>query len=108
APTAFRAIRREDPEGKFIRAAPLGAFRALFLAGERCDPPTLEWARTQLGLPVIDHWWQTETGWPIAANCLGIGQLPVKPGSPTKAVPGWDVRGLEEAGPRGGPRHARH
>ena len=98
APTAFRAIRREDPEGGFIKAAPLGAFRALFLAGERCDPPTLAWAEQQLGLPVIDHWWQTETGWPIAANCLGIGQLPVKPGSPTKAVPGWDVRVLDEAG----------
>ena len=98
APTAFRAIRREDPEGGFIKAAPLGVFRALFLAGERCDPPTLDWAQTQLRLPVIDHWWQTETGWPIAANCLGIGQLPVKPGSPTKSVPGWDVRVLDEAG----------
>ncbi len=98
APTAFRAIRREDPEGAFIKAAPLGAFRALFLAGERCDPPTLEWAEARLQRPVIDHWWQTETGWPIAANCLGIGRLPVKPGSPTKAVPGWDVRVLDEAG----------
>jgi len=98
APTAFRAIRREDPEGGHIKSAPLGVFRALFLAGERCDPPTLEWAQAQLGLPVIDHWWQTETGWPIAANCLGIGQLPVKPGSPTKAVPGWDVQVLDEAG----------
>ena len=98
APTAFRAIRREDPEGRFIKAAPLGPFRALFLAGERCDPPTLEWAQAQLQLPVIDHWWQTETGWPIAANCLGIGRLPVKPGSPTKAVPGWDVQVLDEAG----------
>ncbi|HLZ66727.1 MAG TPA: propionyl-CoA synthetase [Aliidongia sp.] len=98
APTAFRAIRREDPEGSFIKSAPLGGFRALFLAGERCDPPTLAWAEAQLGLPVIDHWWQTETGWPIAANCLGIGRLPVKPGSPTKAVPGWDVRALDEAG----------
>jgi propionyl-CoA synthetase len=98
APTAFRAIRREDPEGRFIRSAPLGVFRALFLAGERCDPPTLEWAQAQLGLPVIDHWWQTETGWPITANCLGIGQLPVKSGSSTKGVPGWDVRVLDEAG----------
>jgi propionyl-CoA synthetase len=98
APTAFRAIRREDPEGTHIKARPLGVFRALFLAGERCDPPTLAWAEAQLGLPVIDHWWQTETGWPIAANCLGIGQLPVKPGSPTKAVPGWDVQVLDEAG----------
>jgi len=98
APTAFRAIRRDDPEGSFIKSAPLGVFRALFLAGERCDPPTLAWAQDQLGLPVIDHWWQTETGWPIAANCLGIGQLPVKPGSPTKGVPGWDVQVLDEAG----------
>ena len=98
APTAFRAIRREDPEGRFIKAAPLGSFRALFLAGERCDPPTLAWAETQLARPVIDHWWQTETGWPIVANCLGIGQLPVKPGSPTKPVPGWDVQALDEAG----------
>jgi len=98
APTAFRAIRREDPDGGHIKSAPLGVFRALFLAGERCDPPTLEWAQVQLGLPVIDHWWQTETGWPIAANCLGIGQLPVKPGSPTKPVPGWDVQVLDEAG----------
>ena len=98
APTAFRAIRREDPLGAFIKSAPLGVFRALFLAGERCDPPTLAWAQDQLGLPVIDHWWQTETGWPIAANCLGLGQLPVKPGSPTKSVPGWDVQVLDEAG----------
>ena len=98
APTAFRAIRREDPDGDFIKAASLGAFRALFLAGERCDPPTLAWAEAQLHRPVIDHWWQTETGWPVAANCLGIGQLPVKPGSPTKGVPGWDVCVLDEAG----------
>ncbi len=98
APTAFRAIRREDPDGRFIKQASLGVFRALFLAGERCDPPTLAWAEAQLQLPVIDHWWQTETGWPIAANCLGIGRLPVKPGSPTKAVPGWDVTVLDEAG----------
>jgi len=98
APTAFRAIRREDPEGRFISEAPLGAFRALFLAGERCDPPTLAWAEAQLRLPVIDHWWQTETGWPIVANCLGIGRLPVKPGSPTRPVPGWDVRVLDAAG----------
>jgi propionyl-CoA synthetase len=98
APTAFRALRREDPEGKFIHAAPLGRFRTLFLAGERCDPPTLEWAQAQLGLPVIDHWWQTETGWPIVANCLGLEPLPVKPGSPTRAVPGWDVRCLDASG----------
>src|SRR5947199_2335931 len=99
APTAFRAIKREDPEGRLIRAHDLGQFRALFLAGERADPPTVAWAEEQLGIPVIDHWWQTETGWPIAANCLGIEQLPVKHGSATRAVPGWDVRVLDaEAG----------
>ena len=71
-------------------------FRTLFLAGERCDPDTLLWARDQLNVPVIDHWWQTETGWAIAANCVGLGMLPVKPGSPTKAAPGYDVRVLSE------------
>jgi propionyl-CoA synthetase len=95
APTAFRAIKREDPDGRLIRAHDLSRFRALFLAGERADPPTVAWAEEQLKVPVIDHWWQTETGWPIAANCLGIEALPVKHGSPTKAVPGWDVRVLE-------------
>jgi propionyl-CoA synthetase len=74
----------------------LSRFRTLFLAGERCDPDTLLWARERLGVPVIDHWWQTETGWPIAANCVGLGMLPVKPGSPTKTVPGYDVRVLDE------------
>ena len=95
APTAFRAIKREDPEGRLIRSRDLGRFRALFLAGERADPPTVAWAEAQLGVPVIDHWWQTETGWPIAANCLGIERLPVKHGSATRAVPGWDVRVLD-------------
>ena len=95
APTAFRAIKREDPDGRLIRARDLSAFRALFLAGERADPPTVAWAEEMLRVPVIDHWWQTETGWPIGANCLGIEQLPVKPGSCTRAVPGWDVRVLE-------------
>src|SRR6266550_1907988 len=94
APTAFRAIKREDPDGRLIRRHDLGQFRALFLAGERADPPTVAWAEEQLGIPVIDHWWQTETGWPIAANCLGIERLPVKHGSATRAVPGWDVRVL--------------
>src|SRR5262249_53705180 len=74
----------------------LSAFRTLFLAGERCDPDTLLWARDRLNVPVIDHWWQTETAWPIAANCVGLGMLPVKPGSPTKPVPGYDVRVLSE------------
>ncbi len=95
APTAFRAIKREDPEGRLIRSRDLGRFRALFLAGERADPPTVAWAEAQLRIPVIDHWWQTETGWPIAANCLGIERLPVKHGSATRAVPGWDVRVLD-------------
>ena len=98
APTAFRAIRKEDPEGKFIRKHDLSKFRTLFLAGERCDPDTLTWARDRLGVPVIDHWWQTETGWAIAANCVGLGMLPVKPGSPTRTVPGFDVRVLGEDG----------
>ena len=91
APTAFRAIKREDPNGEFIRKYDLSGFRTLFLAGERCDPDTLLWAQKQLGVPVIDHWWQTETGWPIGANCVGLGMLPVKPGSCTKPVPGYDV-----------------
>ena len=96
APTAFRAIKKEDPRGEHIGRYDLSRFRTLFLAGERCDPDTLHWARERLGVPVIDHWWQTETGWPIAANCVGMGMLPVKPGSPTKAVPGYDVRVLAE------------
>jgi propionyl-CoA synthetase len=95
APTAFRAIKREDPDGELIRKYDLSRFRALFLAGERADPPTVAWAEDQLKVPVIDHWWQTETGFPIGANCLGIERLPVKHGSCTGAVPGWDVRVLE-------------
>ncbi len=98
APTAFRAIKREDPRAEHLARYDLGRFRALFLAGERCDPDTLVWAQTTLKVPVIDHWWQTETGWAIAANCLGIEALPVKAGSPTKAVPGYDVRVLDEGG----------
>ena len=98
APTAFRAIRQQDPEGEHLRRYDLGGFRALFLAGERCDPETLRWAEEKLGVPVIDHWWQTETGWAIAANCLGIARLPVIPGSPTRAVPGWDLRVLGSDG----------
>jgi propionyl-CoA synthetase len=98
APTAFRAIRQQDPDGAHIGRYDLTRFRTLFLAGERCDPETLRWAQEKLGVPVIDHWWQTETGWPIAANCLGIERLPVVPGSPTRAVPGWDVRVLDDEG----------
>jgi propionyl-CoA synthetase len=92
APTAFRAIKREDPDGALIKNYDLSNFKALFLAGERCDPDTLHWAKNHLQVPVIDHWWQTETGWPVCANCLGIETLQVKPGSPSKPVPGWDVR----------------
>ncbi|HSW28581.1 MAG TPA: propionyl-CoA synthetase [Longimicrobiales bacterium] len=98
APTAFRAIKREDPEGKLLGQYDLTGFKALFLAGERCDPDTLVWAQTRLGVPVIDHWWQTETGWAIAANCMGLGALPVKAGSPTCAVPGYDVRVVDHDG----------
>jgi len=98
APTAFRGIRQQDPDGEHIGRYDLSGFRALFLAGERCDPETLHWAEDKLGVPVIDHWWQTETGWPIVADCMGIEHLPVKPGSPTRPVPGWDVRVLDEGG----------
>lgn len=98
APTAFRAIKREDPDGKLVANYDLTHFKALFLAGERSDPDTLSWAENHLGVPVIDHWWQTETGWSICANCLGIEQLPVKHGSPTKPVPGWDLSALDEGG----------
>ena len=97
APTAFRAIKKEDPEGKRISDYDLANFRTLFLAGERTDPDTLHWAEDRLGVPVIDHWWQTETGWSICANCVGIEQLPVKEGSPTKPVPGMDVRVVDDA-----------
>jgi len=99
APTAIRAIKRDDPSGEHVRRYDLSRFRTLFLAGERCDPDTLHWAEQRLGVPVIDHWWQTETGWPIGANCLGLGVIPVKPGSCARAVPGYDVRVL---GPDGG------
>ena len=98
APTAFRAIRKEDPQAVKMHEYDLAHFRALFLAGERCDPDTLMWAQEQLGVPVIDHWWQTETGWSIAANCIGLEKLPIKPGSPTKAVPGYDIHVLDEEG----------
>ena len=97
APTAFRAIRQQDPDGDFIPKYDLSSLRALFLAGERCDPDTLHWAENKLGIPVIDHWWQTETGWSIAANCLGIELAPVKAGSVGRAAPGWEVRALDEA-----------
>jgi len=98
APTAFRAIRQQDPDGEYIEKNDMGSLRALFLAGERCDPDTLHWAENKLGVPVIDHWWQTETGWSIAANCLGTELLPVKAGSVGPAAPGWEVRALDENG----------
>ncbi len=98
APTAFRAIKKEDPEGEHIRRYDLSSLRTLFLAGERCDPDTLLWAEAQLGVPVIDHWWQTETGWAICANPVGVEHLPVKPGSPTLPMPGYDVQILDEEG----------
>jgi propionyl-CoA synthetase len=98
APTAFRAIKREDPKGLYKEKYDLSQFRALFLAGERCDPDTLHWAEDLLGVPVIDHWWQTESGWPMVANLLGIELLPVKAGSASKAVPGYDVHVLDIKG----------
>ncbi|PLW69319.1 propionyl-CoA synthetase [Pseudohalioglobus lutimaris] len=98
APTAFRAIKKEDPTGSYLQQYDLSCLDSLFLAGERCDPNTLEWAQDKLGVPVIDHWWQTETGWPICSNCLGIELLPIVPGSPARAVPGYDVQVLDENG----------
>jgi len=98
APTAFRAIRREDPDGALLRQHDVSSLDTLFLAGERCDPDTLHWAEKQLQVPVIDHWWQTESGWAMAANPLGIEPLAVKAGSPTVAVPGYDIRVLDDIG----------
>lgn len=98
APTAFRAIKRDDPNAEYLKKYNLSHFRTLFLAGERCDPDTLHWAEDKLGVPVIDHWWQTETGWPICANPVGIELLPVKPGSATVPIPGYDVQVLDEGG----------
>ena len=98
APTALRAIKRVDSKAEFLKQYDMSRYRALFLAGERCDPDTLTWAQDILQRPVIDHWWQTETGWGIAANLMGIEPLPVKAGSPTKAVPGYDVRILDDDG----------
>src|SRR3982074_472024 len=97
APTAFRAIKKEDPQGKLFARYDLSRFRTLFLAGERADPDTVIWAEKLLKVPVIDHWWQTETGWAIAGNPIGLGMLPVKHGSPTVAMPGYDVRIVDES-----------
>lgn len=98
APTAFRAIKREDPEGLLIKNYDMKNFRSLFLAGERCDPDTLNWAKEKLNISVIDHWWQTESGWPIGSNCIGLEEFPIKPGSCTKAVPGYDISILNDEG----------
>ncbi|MFW6414800.1 MAG: propionyl-CoA synthetase [Thermodesulfobacteriota bacterium] len=98
APTAFRAIKQQDPQCMYIKQYDISNFECLFLAGERTDPDTLGWAEQHLQVPVIDHWWQTETAWAIAANCMGIEQFPVKPGSPTKPVPGWNLHALDDQG----------
>ncbi|MDM8538653.1 propionyl-CoA synthetase [Desulfobacterales bacterium HSG17] len=97
APTAFRAIKRDDPKGELIKKYDISKFKYLFLAGERSDPDTIQWAENNLKVPVIDHWWQTETGWAICANCMGLHFFPVKYGSPTKAAPGWDVQVVDES-----------
>lgn len=105
APTALRAVKKVDPRAELLAGHDLSGFRTLFLAGERLDPETYQWATDTLGVPVVDHWWQTETGWPVAANLRGLEPVPIKPGSPTVPVPGYDVRILDEAGaevPRGG------
>ncbi|MDV7271757.1 propionate-CoA ligase PrpE [Thioclava sp. A2] len=98
APTALRAIKREDPTGEWIKRYKLHDLQALYLAGERADPDTVEWAQKHLGVPVVDHWWQTETGWAIAANPIGIETLPTKVGSPSVPMPGYDVQVLDEGG----------
>lgn len=98
APTAVRAIRKEDPDGSHIGRYDLSKMKYLFQAGERLDPDTYEWASQKLGIPVVDHWWQTETGWAIAANPMGLDPMPIKPGSPTVPMPGYDVRILHVDG----------
>ena len=103
APTAFRAIKRDDPKAELMHQYDLSGFRTLFLAGERADPDTIQWAENNLKVPVIDHWWQTETGWPIAANCVGLDLMPVKYGSSTKPVPGYEIKVLDKAGHEAAP-----
>ena len=100
APTAFRAIKKEDPDGKLLKQYDLSRFRTLFLAGERGDPPTIEWAQKLLGVPIVDHWWQTETGWAICGNFVGLDPMPVKPGSTSVPSPGWHLDVLDEQGTR--------
>jgi propionyl-CoA synthetase len=104
APTALRAIKQQDPSASLVGAHDLGRLEALYLAGERCDPPTAIWAAAALGKPVVDHWWQTETGWPITAGFRGLGLFPAKPGAGGRPCPGYDVQALDDAGaalPRG-------
>ncbi|MGQ0845548.1 MAG: propionyl-CoA synthetase [Sporichthyaceae bacterium] len=103
APTAFRAIKKEDPDAKLLADYDLSKFRNLFLAGERLDPDTYHWATEKLGVPVVDHWWQTETGWPMVANLRGLEPMPIKAGSPSVPVPGWDVQALDGEGNRCAP-----
>src|SRR5438552_2594075 len=98
APTAFRAIKKEDPDGKLLAQYDLAKFRTLFLAGERGDPPTIEWAQKLLGVPIVDHWWQTETGWAICGNFVGLDPMPVKLGSCSVPSPGWHLEVLDETG----------
>ncbi len=98
APTALRAVKREDPKGALVADYDLDCLKQVYLAGERADPDTIHWAQDRLGVPVIDHWWQTETGWAIAANPLGIEGLPIKVGSPAVPMPGYDVEILDDAG----------
>ena len=98
APTALRAIKREDSAGDYFHRYDIASLRSVFLAGERLDPDTYHWARGLLQRPVVDHWWQTETGWPAASNCMGLEALPFKPGSPTKAVPGYSIEILDGQG----------
>ena len=97
APTGLRAVRKEDPQAKLLKNYDITSMRTLFLAGERADPDTVAWAEKVLGVPVVDHWWQTETGWAIAANPVGLGLLPIKRGSPSVPMPGYDVRVVDEA-----------
>ena len=97
APTGLRAVRKEDPQAKLVKSYDVTSLRTLFLAGERADPDTVAWAQKVLGVPIVDHWWQTETGWPIAANPVGLGMLPIKLGSPSVPMPGYDVHVVDEA-----------
>ena len=98
APTAIRAIKKEDPDGELMKNYDLSCLKYQFLAGERCDAATLHWLEEKLNIPVIDHWWQTESGWPMLANMMGVEALPVKPGSATKAVSGYDIQILNNEG----------